>query len=201
MQFLKDIDQLEEIYGAPSGAALIKVCKKLTPGYQDWIEQSKLCILSTIGPEGTDASPRGDDEPVVRILDNKTLAMPDWRGNNRIDSLRNIVRDERISLMFFIGGSNNVIRVNGLARITIDPELVEKLSRGNISPRSVVIIKIGEVYSQCARALIRSNHWIDRADIANLPSIGELMKEITDGDFDGDTYDKEWPEQAAKTMW
>ena len=100
MQFIETIDQLEKIYETPSGASLIKVCKKLTPGYQAWIKQSKLCILSTVGPEGTDASPRGDDQPVARILDDETLAMPDWRGNNRIDSLRNIVRDERVSLIF-----------------------------------------------------------------------------------------------------
>lgn len=187
MQFIETIDQLEELYGTPSGAAAIKVCNRLTSGYRSWVEQSKLCILSTVGPEGTDASPRGDDEPVVRILDNKTLAMPDWRGNNRIDSLRNIVRDERVSLMFFIGGSNNVIRINGHARITTDPELIEKLSRSNTSPRSVIVIKIDEIYFQCARALIRSNHWIARADTSSLPTIGELMKEITDGDFDGDT--------------
>lgn len=201
MQFIETIVQLEEVYDIPSEAAIIKVCNRLTPGYRSWIEQSKLCILSTIGPEGTDASPRGDDEPVIRILDNETLAMPDWRGNNRIDSLRNIVRDERVSLMFFIGGSNNVIRVNGHARVTTDPELVEKLSRGDIAPRSVIVIKIDEIYSQCARALIRSNHWIDRADISKLPTIGELMKEITNGDFDADTYDKEWPGRAAKSMW
>lgn len=201
MQFIETISDLEDIYETPSQASLIKVCKTLTSGYKTWIEQSKFCILSTVGPEGVDASPRGDDGPVVRILDNQTIAMPDWRGNNRIDSLRNIVRDERVSLVFFIGGSNNVIRINGHARITTDPELIQRLSRKSFSPRSVIVVKIDEIYFQCARAIMRSNHWTERVDLSNLPTIGELIKEITDGEFDGDTYDKEWPKRAEKSMW
>jgi hypothetical protein len=201
MKFIETIEHLEKVYSAPSGASIIKVCSKLTPGHRSWVEHSKLCILSTVGPEGTDASPRGDEEPVARILDDETLAIPDWRGNNRIDSLRNIVRDKRVSLMFFVGGSNNVIRVNGHAYVTIEREVIQKLSRKNASPRSVIIVKIGEVYSQCARALIRANHWNERPDLTTLPTIGELLKEAANGDFDAQTYDKEWTARAAKTMW
>lgn len=205
MEFIQSIDQLEDIYGIPSEAAMVKVTNRLTPGYRKWINRSKLCILSTVGPEGTDASPRGDDQPVVTELDERTLAMPDWRGNNRIDSLRNIVRDERVSLMFFINGSNNVIRVNGHARLTTDETLLAQFSRPNkhgvVTPRSIIVIRIGEVYSQCARALMRSTFWTDRPSAGELPSMGELLNEITNGEFDGDTYDHEWPARAAKTMW
>ena len=126
MNFITSINELEALYGTPGETSIIKVVSKLTPGYRRWIQQSKLCILSTVGPEGTDASPRGDDQPVVLELDEHTLAMPDWRGNNRMDSLRNIVRDDRVSLMFFVNGSNNVIRVNGRAKLTVDDELLAK---------------------------------------------------------------------------
>ena len=205
MNFITSINELEALYGTPGETSIIKVVSKLTPGYRRWIQQSKLCILSTVGPEGTDASPRGDDQPVVLELDEHTLAMPDWRGNNRMDSLRNIVRDDRVSLMFFVNGSNNVIRVNGRAKLTVDDEFLAKFERptksNTLRPRSVIIIKIEEIYSQCARALIRSKIWEEDPNLKNLPTIGDLLKDATDGNFDGETYDKEWSARAAKTMW
>lgn len=113
MRFIETVEELEGQYGTPGEAAVLKVARRMTPAYRAWITRARLCILSTVGPEGTDASPRGDDGPVVAELDPGTLALPDWKGNERIDSLRNIVRDPRVSLMFFVPGSNNVIRVNG----------------------------------------------------------------------------------------
>ena len=109
---ITDLGQLEALYGTPAEASIIKVADHVTNVYAKWIAASRLCVLSTIGPEGTDGSPRGDDGPVVKIPDSKTLLMPDWRGNNRTDSLRNIVRDHRVSLMFFVQGSNNVTRAH-----------------------------------------------------------------------------------------
>lgn len=205
MNFITSIVELEKLYGTPGETSVIKVVPKITPGYRRWIQQSKLCILSTVGPEGTDASPRGDDQSVAYEIDEQTLAIPDWRGNNRIDSLRNIVRDERVSLMFFVNGSNNVIRANGRAKLTTDEELLSKFERATKSntlrPRSVIIIKVEEIYSQCARALIRSKIWEEDPDLKNLPTIGDLLKDATDGNFDGETYDKEWSARAEKTMW
>lgn len=205
MNFITSIVELEKLYGTPGETSVIKVVPKITPGYRRWIQQSKLCILSTVGPEGTDASPRGDDQSVAYEIDEQTLAIPDWRGNNRIDSLRNIVRDERVSLMFFVNGSNNVIRANGRAKLTTDEELLSKFERATKSntlrPRSVIIIKVEEIYSQCARALIRSKIWEEDPNLKNLPTIGDLLKDATDGNFDGETYDKEWSARAEKTMW
>ena len=123
-----DIAELEALYGQPAKASLIKVADHVTPLYAKWIMTSRLCIVSTIGPEGTDGSPRGDDGPVVQILDPKTLLLPDWRGNNRMDTLRNIVADGRISLMFMVPGSNNVMRVNGNAVVSLDPELLGRFT-------------------------------------------------------------------------
>ncbi|MEP2945632.1 MAG: pyridoxamine 5'-phosphate oxidase family protein [Lentilitoribacter sp.] len=205
MDYINSIDELEALYGTPGEASIIKVVNKITPGYRKWIEQSKFCIISTVGPEGTDASPRGDENAVALELDEQTLAIPDWRGNNRMDSLRNIIRDERVSLMFFVHGSNNVIRLNGKAKITTDEDLSAKFERktsnSSVRPRSIIIIKVEEIYSQCARALMRSRIWQEDPNLANLPTIGDLLKDATEGEFDGMTYDKEWSARAAKTMW
>ncbi|WP_341368149.1 pyridoxamine 5'-phosphate oxidase family protein [Yoonia sp. BS5-3] len=197
---VKDIAELEALYGTPGKASLIKVADHLTPLYTKWIMASRLCIVSTVGPEGTDGSPRGDDGPVVQMQDNKTLLMPDWRGNNRMDTLRNIVADGRISLMFIVPGSNNVIRVNGTAEVSLDPDLLARFEQKNRVPRSVAVIHVAEIYSQCARALMRAKTWTAGDESAGLPSVGELLAEQEKG-FDGSAYDADWHERAAATMW
>lgn len=201
MDYIEDIDALEELYGSPASVSIRKVTATLTPLYRKWIEASRFCVVSTIGANGTDGSPRGDDGPVVLELDNKTLAMPDWRGNNRLDTLRNIVSDGRISLMFFVPGSNNVIRVNGRARLTADADLKARFRKRDRLPATVIVVGIHEVYSQCARALLRANIWRGVDDSAGLPTIGQMMAEITDGEEGGAEYDAAWPDRAAKSLW
>ncbi|MEO0359115.1 MAG: pyridoxamine 5'-phosphate oxidase family protein [Pseudomonadota bacterium] len=200
MSWVMSLDQLDQLYGQPGDASLIKVAAQITPEYGAWIAASRLCVLSTVGPDGTDASPRGDDGPVVRVADPKTLLMPDWRGNNRCDSLRNIVQDGRMSLMFVVRGSNNVIRVNGTARLSVDPDLLASFAFSGHSPRSVIVMTVGEVYSQCARALMRANVWDGTDDSGGLPSMGDILKAQKAG-FDARTYDREWAARAAKTLW
>lgn len=195
-----DIAALEALYGEPGKASLIKVADHLSPLYAKWIMASRLCIVSTIGPDGTDGSPRGDDGPVVQMLDPKTLLMPDWRGNNRMDTLRNIVADGRISLMFMVPGSNNVIRVNGSAVVSLDPELLARFDQKGRMPRSVAVITVAEVYSQCARALMRAKTWDSEDESADLPTVGQMLAEQEEG-FDGAEYDAAWHARAAKTMW
>ncbi|MEM8849673.1 MAG: pyridoxamine 5'-phosphate oxidase family protein [Pseudomonadota bacterium] len=197
---ITDITTLEALYGTPGRASLDKVAAELTPLYRRWIEASRFCILSTIGPEGTDASPRGDDGPVVLELAPDRLALPDWRGNNRLDSLRNIVRDPRVSLMFMVPGSPNVIRVNGRAMLTTDPDLVARFEQKGRNPTTVIVVDVTEIYSQCARALLRAKLWGDMP-APDLPSVGEILHEMTSGEIDGRRYDEEWPERAARTMW
>lgn len=201
MTRLTRIEDLEAIYGSPGQAATVKVTPGLTPAYRAFIARSRFCVLSTVGPEGTDGSPRGDDGPVVTIQDDRTLLMPDWRGNNRMDSLRNILRDGRVSLMFLIPGSNTAMRVNGTAVLETDPDLLAQFDRDGAQPRSVIVITTQEVYSQCARALIRSGLWSSGDQSAGLPSVGDMLREITQGGIDGAAYDAEWPGRAAKTMW
>ena len=198
---IRDLDALEALYGKVSEAAMRKVARRMTPLYRRWIMASRFCVLSTVGLEGTDASPRGDDGPVVTELDPGTLLMPDWRGNNRLDSLRNIVSDGRVSLMFVVPGSTNVVRVNGHAWLSADPDLRRKFDRDGALPATVIVIEIGEIYTQCARSLIRSGLWRGEGGDADLPSVGDILSEMTDGAFDGAAYDAQWPSRAAKTMW
>jgi PPOX class probable FMN-dependent enzyme len=201
MDWITTLEGLHAQYGQPGEASTVKVTTLLTPAYRAWIDLSRFCVLSTVGPEGTDGSPRGDDGPVVAVLDPQTLALPDWMGNNRIDSLRNIVRDGRVSLMFLIPGANNALRVNGTARLTADAALRAQFDRQGKQPRSVAVIRIAEVYSQCARALIRSGLWSDGDRSADLPTVGDMLREITEGRIDGAAYDADWPVRAARTMW
>lgn len=202
MTIVSSIEELREIYSGLSEASLVKVTERLTAEYQQMIEASPFVALATAGPEGLDCSPRGDETSVVRVADGKTLLLPDWRGNNRIDSLSNIVRDPRVALMFLIPGSNTTIRVNGTAVISTDPRLIESFEMDGKHPRTVVVVTIGEVYFQCARALMRSALWDPAryAEPSSLPTPGELLKAAKDG-FDQETYDREWAGRAARTMW
>lgn len=198
------IDSLEgllTLYGTPGAPSLRKVARSMTPLYRKWIMSSKLCVLSTVGPEGTDGSPRGDDGPVVQEIDPGTLVMPDWRGNNRLDSLRNIVVDGRVSLMFLVPGSNNVVRVNGKAWLTADEVLRRRFARGERLPATVIVIEIAEIYTQCARALMRAGLWDASAEVQDLPTVGEILAEVSDGEEGGAPYDAAWGARAARTMW
>ncbi len=200
MDWIEDKDTLEALYGTISAPARRKVANRLTPLYRKWIVTSRFCVLSTVGSDGTDGSPRGDDGPVVTELDDRTLAMPDWRGNNRLDTLRNIVEDGRISLMFMVPGSNTVVRINGLARLTDDDTLRQKFERKSRLPATVIVIRIGEIYTQCARAPLRAGLWA-RDDSDGLPTMGEILAEVTAGEEGGPEYDAAWDARAEKTMW
>lgn len=202
MSIITSIEQLKAIYDGVSEASVAKVTRYLTSEYRQMIESSPFVALATVGPEGLDCSPRGDLGGVVRVKDENTLLLPDWRGNNRIDSLLNIVRDPRVALMFLVPGSNTTMRINGRAVISVEPALLKSFEMDGRHPRSVAIISIDEVYFQCARALMRAELWNPErfADPAQLPTPGALLK-AAKADFDKETYDREWAARAAKTMW
>lgn len=202
MTIITSVEQLKAIYDGVSEASLAKVTRTLTPEYRQMIEASPFVAFATVGPEGLDCSPRGDLGGAVRIQDEATLLLPDWRGNNRIDSLINIVRDPRVALMFLVPGSNTAMRINGRAVISVDTALLDSFEMDGRHPRSVTVITINEVYFQCARALMRAELWNPEhfVDPKNLPTPGTLLK-AAKADFDKETYDREWPERAAKTMW
>ena len=200
MRTLKTLEELHALYGEPVPAALRKVVPRLTPSYRDWIEGSRFCVISTVGPNGTDGSPRGDDGPVVRVADDKTLMMPDWRGNNRLDTLRNIIRDPRVALLFLVPGSKTTVRVNGRAFLTDEPEVLQSFEQRGKHPATVIVIEIDEVYTQCAKALMRSGLW-GRDDADTVPTVGQILAEVTNGEFGGGDYDATYEEKAAPRMW
>lgn len=200
---LKTEAQLEAIYGKPAEAATVKEVNWITPHYRAYIEAAPYAALATSGPEGLDCSPRGDKPGFVRVHDEKTLMLPDRRGNNRIDSLRNIVRDPRVALLFMIPGIGNTLRVNGRAHLSIEPGLLESFAIEEKSPRSVTVIEVGAIYFQCARALVRSELWNPERHIdpKSLPSAGQILAALSEDRVGGEKYDREWPGRAAATMW
>jgi len=200
MEFIETVKGLEALYGTPGAASIRKVADHLTPLYAKWIGTSRFVVLTTVGPGGTDGSPRGDDGPVAMALDAFTLAMPDWRGNQRLDSLRNVVEDGRVSLMFMVPGSNTVVRVNGQARLTADEALCARFEQKGRHPATVIVIKVSEIYTQCARAVMRAGLWA-RNDAEGLPTPGDILAEVSNGEEGGASYDAAWSERAARTMW
>ena len=202
MRKIETVEELNALYGVPAEASIIKVTTFLTGEYRRMIAASPFVALATVGPEGLDCSPRGDAGQIVHIEDDRTVMMPDWRGNNRVDSLSNIVRDPRVALMFLVPGSNTAMRINGRAIVAVEPSLLERFDMDGKHPRSVIVIAIDEVYSQCARALIRADLWNPEkfADPKALPTVGDMLKGVKEG-FDGAAYDRDWPGRAAKTMW
>jgi PPOX class probable FMN-dependent enzyme len=204
MSIVTSVEQLEALYTpAPVAASTVKVAHRMTPEYRRLIEASPFAALATIGPEGVDCSPRGDQPGFVRIHDDQTLMMPDRRGNNRIDSLRNIVRDPRVAFLFLLPGSGTTFRANGRAHLSIDPDLLASFEVEGKAPRSVIVMQIDELYFQCARAIVRSELWnpARHLDPKSLPTPGEILASMTDNQVGGDAYDKAWPERARQTMW
>jgi PPOX class probable FMN-dependent enzyme len=197
------IEQLDAIYGCPGDASIVKVAGRVTPHYRILIEKSPFAALATAGPEGLDCSPRGDLPGFVRIHDEKTLMMPDRRGNNRVDSLRNIVRDPRIALLFLIPGSGSTLRINGRAHLSADPDLLASFRMEGKAPRTVIVMAVEEIYFQCARAIVRSDLWNPdkRVDPKTLPTPGQILAGMSDDKVGGEKYDQEWPERARQTMW
>lgn len=201
---VEDLAALEAIYSASlAPASTVKVAASVTSDYATLIEASPFAVLATAGPEGLDCSPRGDQPGFVRVADPRTLILPDRRGNNRIDSLRNIVRDPRVALLFLIPGSGTTLRVNGRAVISADPDLLATFRVDGHAPRTALVITVAEIYFQCARAIIRAGLWDpdSRVDPAALPTPGAILAALTAGEVGGARYDAEWPERAAKTMW
>lgn len=197
------VEELEAIYGRPGETSLVKELDRLIPEYAALVEASPFVALATSGPEGLDCSPRGDLPGFVRIRDEKTLLMPDRRGNNRTDSLRNIVRDGRVGLLFLIPGSGTALRVNGRAIVSADADLRAGFEMDGALPRTVIVVTVEAVYFQCARAIKRSQLWNPErhVDPNTLPTPGRILAATSSGGIDGEAYDAEWPGRAAKSMW
>jgi uncharacterized protein len=200
---IRDEMALEAIYGGSSAGAIAKEIDYVHPHYRTMIEASPFMVLATSGPEGLDCSPRGDPAGFVHVLDEKTLLIPDRRGNNRIDSLRNIIRDDRVALLFLIPGVSETLRVNGRASISVDPELIARFPFRGTLPRTVIIVKSESVYFQCPKALVRSDLWNPEKHISrkSLPSTGMMLEDITAGTIGGEQFDREYPERLRTTIY
>jgi len=200
---IETVEELEAIYGQPGAPSLVKETDFITPEYRVLIEASPFVALASAGPQGLDCTPRGDNPGFVRVHDTKTLMLPDRAGNNRIDSLKNIVCDPRLALLFVIPGSLTTFRVNGTGQISVDESLLKSFEVDGKIPRSVIVIKVEAAYFQCGRAMIRSQIWDNttHVDPKSLPSAGDMIAAGSDGREGGKEYDEIWPERAKKTLW
>jgi uncharacterized protein len=197
------LSELEAVYGEINKGSLLKETDRVVPEYHAFIEAAPFVALATRGPEGLDCSPRGDGPGFVRVRDEKTLLLPDRRGNNRIDSLRNIVRDPSVALLFLIPGIGETLRVNGRARISVEPTLLESFAIDGKAPKSVIAITVEAVYFQCARAILRSELWNPQKHVArgSLPSAGQILAALSNNQVGGEAYDKELPERQRTTLY
>ena len=197
------VEQLEALYGTPVGRSLVKEIDYISDQYRAFIELAPFVVVATSGPEGLDCSPRGDPPGFVRVLDKKTVLMPDRRGNNRIDTLRNIVRDPRVSLLFLIPGIGETLRINGRAEILVDPELSASFAMEGKEPRSVLAVTADRVYFQCQKALARSRLRDADAHASRdaLPSAGAILEALSNGDIDGADFDNSYPDHMKKTIY
>jgi len=200
---LKTVADLEAVYGAPNPRSLLKEIDHLNADYRAFVEASPFIVLSSVGAQGTDASPKGDAPGFVRILNERLLAIPDRPGNNRIDNLRNIVEDGRVSVLFIVPGVGETLRVNGMATISADPELLASFAVQGKLPRSVILVQVQTVYFHCSKALVRSKLWERGAQEAKpaVPTAGKILQHISGGAFDGEAYDRELPERMKTTLY
>lgn len=200
---ITDLAALERIYGSPATASIKKEVDYVHPHYRAFIEAAPFVALATSGPDGLDVSPRGDTAGFVQVEDERTLLLPDRRGNNRIDSLRNIIDDPRVALLLLIPGIGETLRVNGRAAILVDPELLARFAVNGKAPRSVLRISVEKIFVQCSRAVVRSKLWHPamQLDRGSLPSLGTILQDLSDGEISGQEYDQELPKRLASTLY
>jgi len=203
MTILRTVDELEAIYGKPKGGSVFKEIPFLNPHYRAFVEASPFVVIATSGPQGLDCSPKGDAPGFVRIIDERRLALPDRLGNNRIDNLRNIVADPRISLLFLIPGIGETMRVNGKAEISVEPELLASFAVDGKAPRSVILVTVEAAYVHCAKALMRSKLWDPSRHLerSQLPSNGQMMELLSAGAVDAQAYDRDAPAKLVATLY
>ncbi|RKH69213.1 pyridoxamine 5'-phosphate oxidase family protein [Corallococcus aberystwythensis] len=203
MKTVNDVETLERLYGVPGQSSVLKEVDHLHPAYRPFIERSPFMVLATTGPEGLDASPRGDPAGFVVIEDAHTLLLPDRRGNNRIDSLRNVLADPRVALLFFVPGVNETLRVNGRASIVIEPSMLERFTFEGKLPRSVLRITVETVFFQCSRSLIRAGLWDPARHVARteLPSNGSILEALSQGTIEGVEYDRDLPGRLKTSLY
>jgi PPOX class probable FMN-dependent enzyme len=200
---LTTLEQLEQVYGQPHDRAVRKEISYVNEDYRAFIEYSPFVVLATAGEDGLDCSPRGDAPGFVRVIDERTLAIPDRVGNNRVDSLRNIIVEPHLALLFVVPGVGESLRVNGRGRISIDDALLESFAVDGKRPRTVLIVDVDAVYFHCSKALVRSKLWDPARHVerSRLPSAGAMHRRINGGTFDADAYDRDLVERIRTSLY
>jgi uncharacterized protein len=198
---IRTAEELQGLFGPVGEASLRKEVAFLHPTYRRWIEASPFAVVATCGIGGLDASPRGDPAPLVRIVDDKTLLLPERRGNNRVDGLRNLLDDPRIAMLFLVPGIAETLRVNGMASISVDPDLLQSFAVSGALPKCVVTVHIESVYFPCGRAMLRSTLWNRSVEPPLAPSAGEMLGALTGGEIGGPSYDQELPTRQRSTLY
>jgi uncharacterized protein len=203
MHTITTLEELDALYGTPVEAAIAKEVDYISEHYKTFIDKAPFVVVATVGPEGLDCSPRGDPAGFVRVRDAKTVLIPDRRGNNRVDGLRNLVRDPRISLLFLIPGIGNTLRINGRAEISTEPELCASFAMQGKAPKCVLVVTAERVYFQCPKALVRSRLWSQDAQVSRseLPSTGEMLEALSNRAIDGAAYDAAYPQRLKETIY
>lgn len=197
------IEHLESLYGEPVPLSITKELGIITDHYRAYIETAPFVVLATSGPEGLDCSPRGDPAGFVRVVDEKTVMIPDRRGNNRLDTLRNIIADPRVALLFLIPGITTTMRINGRAKITSDPELRQSFEIKGKVPATVIVITVESIYPQCPKALVRSKLWDPESQVAasDLPKPGEMYQRLSKGEINAAEFERAYPERMKRTIY
>lgn len=197
------VEQLEALYGQPGERALVKEIDHLNEDYQAFVRASPFVVLATAATQGLDCSPKGDPPGFVQIIDARTVAVPDRPGNNRLDNLRNLLDDPRISLLFIIPGVGETLRVNGRATISTDPALLARFEMRGKLPRSVIVVQVERAYFHCSKAIVRSELWSASAQVArsSLPSPGAMHQRLSGGKIDGQAYDRELPQRTEAGLY
>ena len=202
-KLITSLDQLCALYGEPTDVSIAKEIDHVSDHYRAFIEAAPFFALATVGPEGLDCSPRGDTPGFVRIADPKTLLVPDRRGNNRIDSLRNIMRDPHVALLFLIPGIGETIRVIGRATLSIDPDLLASFTVNGKAPNCVIVVAVEHVFYQCTKAIVRSQLWdpARHVDRKTLPTAGTILAGLTAGRLGGAEHDKGHAERTLAKLY
>jgi PPOX class probable FMN-dependent enzyme len=200
---ITSMEALEALYGTVYPPAIAKEAGHISQEYRRLIEASPFMVLATCGDDGLDCSPRGDPAGFVRVQDEKTLVIPDRQGNNRIDSLRNLVRDPRVALLFLIPGVGETMRVIGRAQISTAPQLTAGFAMNGKTPRCVLVVTVEKAYFQCTKAIVRSKLWDPTRHVErkSLPSSGTILAGITGGRIGGPEHDRGAPDRLKATIY
>jgi hypothetical protein len=195
--------ELDAMFAPPMSTSIRKVTGRLTPAYRGMIEASPFVVIATTGPRGLDCSPRGDAPGFVRVHDDSTLLLPERRGNNRIDTLRNLIGDPRASLLFMIPGISEILRVNGRAALSRNSTLCESFTIKGVAPKLVIVFAIEQVMFQCARAIVRSKLWDPATFLVpgRAPTAGRMLADATEGEEGGTEYDAALPARIQSTLY